>query len=299
MQLYQHFTVNNIQLEPFPFRRELSMESYLIENEGVLALDNDLFADVEIIEAELTLKEGRKSKETDGRIDILASYTQEYLAVVELKLGQLEEIHLSQLEDYLTSKENLVEKYADLIGESLCDRPKWLGVLVGASINPELAEKINSGYQANGDIPIAALTVQRFRGNDGQVYVVTEPIFNSKQSKRDTSRYIFNGLELGKSRLVIEVIKSYVANHPEITFNELASQFPLNLQGASGTFATIETANEIYSRTGHKRHYIKPEEQLKLDDCTIAVSNQWGIANIGGFIACAQKLGYEIKLVNN
>ncbi len=223
------------------------MESYLIENEGVLGLDNDLFADVEIIEAELTLKQGRKNKETDGRIDILASYAQEYLAVVELKLGQLEEIHLSQLEDYLASKENLVTKYADLIGESLCDRPKWLGVLVGASINPELAEKIINGYQANGDIPIAALTIQRYRGNDGQVYVVTEPIFNSKQSKKDTSRYIFNGLELGKSRLVLEVIKSYVATHPEITFNELASQFPLNIPGKPDTFTRIEEANKIYS----------------------------------------------------
>ncbi|MGV2827224.1 hypothetical protein ACLFKQ_04550 [Myxosarcina sp. GI1(2024)] len=57
MQLYKHFTVNNIQLETFPFKRELSMESYLIENEGVLALDNNLFADVEIIEAELTLRD--------------------------------------------------------------------------------------------------------------------------------------------------------------------------------------------------------------------------------------------------
>ncbi|MBW4532558.1 MAG: hypothetical protein KME09_01340 [Pleurocapsa minor HA4230-MV1] len=275
------------------------MESYLIENEGVLALDHNLFTDVEIIEAELTLKEGRKSKETDGRIDILASYSQEYLAVVELKLGQLEEMHLSQLEDYLQSRETLVEKYKDLIKDSFSDRPKWLGVLVGASINPKLAEKINNGYQANGNIPIAALTIQRYRGNDGQIYVVTEPLFNSNQSKKDTQKYIFNELEFGKSRLVLEVIKSYVANHPEITFNQLASQFSPNIQGKSGTFTTIEKANEIYTKTGHKRHYIKPEEQLKLFDCTIAVSNQWGIGNINGFINNARKLGYKIKLVNS
>ena len=299
MQLYKHFTVNNIQLEPFPFRRELLMESYLIENEGVLALDNDLFADVEIIEAELTLKEGRKSQETDGRIDILASYSQEYLAVVELKLGQLEEIHLSQLEDYLKSRENLVTKYTELIKDSLSDRPKWLGVLVGASINPKLAEKINDGYLANDNIPIAALTIQRYRGNDGQIYVVTEPFFNSNKSQKDTTKYIFNGLELGKSKLVLEVIKSYIATHPEITFNQLASQFTLNIQGKLGTFTTIEKANEIYTTTGHKRHYIKLEEQLNLDDCTIAVSNQWGIGNIGGFIDKARQLGYEIKLANN
>lgn len=298
MQLYKHFTANNIQLESFPFRRELSMESYLIENEGVLALDNDLFADVEIIEAELTLKEGRKSKATDGRIDILASYSQEYLAVVELKLGQLEEIHLKQLEDYLKERETLVKEYKNLIGESLSDRPKWLGVLVGASINPKLAEKINNGYQINDNIPIAALTIQRYRGNDGQIYVVTEPLFNSNQSKKDTQKYIFNGLELGKSRLVLEVIKSYVANHPKITFNQLAFQFPLNMQGKLGTFATIEKANEIYTDTGHKRHYIKPEEQLKLFDYTIAVSNQWGRGNIDGFINNARKSSYKIELVN-
>ena len=299
MQLYKHFTANNIQLEPFPFRRELSMESYLIENEGVLALDNDFFADVEIIEAELTLKDGRRSQETDGRIDILASYSQEYLAVVELKLGQLKEIHLSQLEDYLKSRETLVEEYKNLIGDSLSDRPKWLGVLVGASIEPQLAEKINTGYQANGNIPIAALIIQRYRGNDGQIYVVTEPLFNSNKSKKDTQKYIFNELQLGKSRLVLEVIKSYIANHPEITFHDLAYQFPLNIQGIQGTFTTIEEANEIYAQTGHKRNYIKPEEQLKLSDCTIAVSNQWGIGNINGFIDVARKLGYEIKLVNN
>ncbi|MEM8721465.1 MAG: hypothetical protein AAGE84_19595 [Cyanobacteria bacterium P01_G01_bin.39] len=275
------------------------MESYLIENEGVLALDNDLFADVEIIEAELTLKEGRKSQETDGRIDILASYSQEYLAVVELKLGQLEKSHLSQLEDYLNSRDNLVTTYADLIGDHLSDRPKWLGVLVGASINQELAEKINNGYRINDDIPVAALTLQRYRGNDGQVYVVTETFFNSSQSKKDTRKYIFNGLELGKSKLVLEVIKYHVATHPGITFNQLASHFPLNIQGKIGTFTTIEKANEIYSRTGHKRHYLKPEEQLKLDDYTIAVSNQWGIGNISRFIHQAQQLGSEIKSVNN
>ena len=297
MQLYKHFTANNIQLEPFPFKRELSMESYLIENEGVLGLDNDLFSEVEIIEAELTLKEGRKSTETNGRIDILASYSQEYLAIVELKLGQLEETHLSQLEDYLQSryKKNLVIKYADLIGDSLSNCPKWLGILVGASINPELAKKINNGYQANENISIAALTIQRYRGNDGQIYIVTEPFFNNNQSKKDTTKYKFNGIEFGKSRLVLEVIKSHVANHPEITFNQLGSNFPLNLQGKLGTFATIESANEIYSSTGHERHYIKPEEQLKLADCVIAVSNQWGIGNINGFINTAKKLGYKIS----
>ena len=185
-----------------------------------------------------------------------------------------------------------------MIGESLADRPKWLGVLIGGSINPKLAEKINDGYRANDNVPIAALTIQRYRGNDGQIYVVTEPIFNSNQSKKNTQKYIFNELELGKSQLVLEVIKSYIASHPQITFNQLVAKFPPNIQGKLGIFDTIDAANEIYTRTGHKRHYIKPEEQLKIADCTIAVSNQWGIGNINKFIDNARKLGYEIKLIN-
>ena len=101
MKILKHFTANDEKFEEFPFKRELSMEYYLIENEGVLALDDGIFSEVEIIEEELTLKQGRSSKETDGRIDILAGYSQEYLGVVELKLGELNNIHLDQLEDYL------------------------------------------------------------------------------------------------------------------------------------------------------------------------------------------------------
>ena len=52
MKLLRHFTANEEQLDPFPFRRELSMEAYLIENEGVLVLEEDAFSSVEIIEEE-------------------------------------------------------------------------------------------------------------------------------------------------------------------------------------------------------------------------------------------------------
>lgn len=274
------------------------MESYLIENESVLGLNNDIFSEVEILEVELTLKEGRKSANTDGRIDILATYAQEYLAVVELKLGRLKTIHLKQLEDYLKEKDSLLKNYSNLIGESLCMQPKWLGVLAGTSIDSEMAAKISNGYKTTNNVQIAAITIQRYRGSDGQVYVVTEPFFNSKLSEKDTTKYIFNKSKLGKSRLVLEVIKFHVDTHPKITYRELVAEFPLHLQRGNGTFAILEEATKIYNQTGHKRHYIKPDEQIKLFDCVIAISNQWGIGNIGGFIERAKSLGYEIKLVN-
>lgn len=124
MQIFKHFTANDVQLEPFPFKRELSMEAYLVENEGVLGLDSDTFSNVEIIEVELTLKHGRNCKNTDGRIDILATYSQEYIAVVELKLGELESSHLEQLEDYLKEKDQILMQYPRIWDSELNNSPK-------------------------------------------------------------------------------------------------------------------------------------------------------------------------------
>ena len=86
VRLLRHFTANEEQLERFPFKRELSMESYLVENEGILVLDNENYSDVTIVQEELTLKQGRSSKDTDGRIDLLVTYSSEYIGVVAMPL---------------------------------------------------------------------------------------------------------------------------------------------------------------------------------------------------------------------
>ena len=128
MNIYKHFTANGEQLAAFPFRRELAMQAYLIENPGILGLDIGSFSSssVEIIDEELSLVGGRKSKETDGRIDILATYSGEYIGIVELKLGELEEGHLSQLEDYLKEKDQLLERHCkELLGDELMEDPRF------------------------------------------------------------------------------------------------------------------------------------------------------------------------------
>jgi hypothetical protein len=48
------------------------MEAYIIENENVLMIDED--DQIQIIDFELSLKDGRQSKNTDGRIDLLALF---------------------------------------------------------------------------------------------------------------------------------------------------------------------------------------------------------------------------------
>jgi hypothetical protein len=299
MQIFRHFTANDVQLEAFPFKRELSMEAYLVENEGVLSLDCDTFSNVEIIETELALKQGRKSKDTDGRIDILATYSQEYIAIVELKLGQLERSHLEQLEDYLsTGRDQILLQYPDILDKDLIASPKWIGVLIGSSIEAELASQLVNGYSTTSGVQIAALTIQRFRSKEGNVYVTTDTYFGGKASSKDTSKYIFNGIKLGKGRLVLDVIKQYIATNQDTTYAELEKIFPKNCQGSRGVFSTTEIANEKYSTSGRKRHFLEPQELIKLSDCTIAVSSQWGIKNIGKFIKRAKEVGFTIKEAN-
>jgi hypothetical protein len=293
MQIFTHLTANDVQLQAFPFKRELSMEAYLIENEGVLALDRDTFADVEIVEAELTLKQGRRSQDTDGRIDILATYSQEHIAIVELKLGELKDIHLIQLEDYLAKKESILIQYPDIVPSETVS-PKWIGVLVGSSIDSSLASKITNGYQTTDGIPIAALTIQRFRSKDGNIYIATDTYFKNISSQRDFAKYEFNRMTLGKSRLVLEIIKSYVANNPNTSYSELEALFPRKLQGTRGVFATVDKAQMEKGR----RNFLKPEEIIQLSDCQVAVSTQWGIRNINNLIDKARSIGYDITLSN-
>lgn len=297
MRILKHLTANEVQLTPMPFKRELSMEAYLIENEDILSLDRDAFCDVSIIQEELTLKQGRSSKDTDGRIDILITYSSEYIGIVELKLGELEEIHLTQLEDYLTEKEQILDQYPDILSAGSLITPKWVGVLVGSSINAKLADKISNGYNTVAGVPIAALTVQRYKGEDGSVYVTTDTYFKKSTSSRDTSKYGFNGKMFGKGRLVLEIIKDHVENNPDITFSELEKQFPKKIQGSKGVFSTSDEANDTLIRES-RRNFLKPNELISLSDSTIAVSTEWGIMNIGRFIKQARMYGYKIESPN-
>jgi hypothetical protein len=297
MRIYRHLTANDVRMEPFPFKRELAMEAYLLENEKVLALDDDIFSDVEIVESELTLKEGRQSCGTHGRIDVLATYSQEYIAVIELKIGDLDCKALKQLEDYLCERQQLLLKYPKLVASEVNQTPKWIGVLVGRTISSELAEKLKRGYIVLGDIPVGALTIQRFRGSDGSIFVTTDSYFCVPNGKRDMAKYRFAGNEFGKGRLVLAVLKQHTEQRPGLTLAELRQNFPKSCQGAMEVVTSLQSANELLAEKGRARHFLKPEELIRVEGGDVAVCNQWGTGNIDRFIEKALTLGHQIKAV--
>ncbi len=297
MEIFRQITANNIELKEYPFLKELAMEAYLLENEEVLKLDNDNFSDVTVLDAEIALKAGRKTSNRDGRIDILAQYGIDYLSIIELKINEINQATLTQLEDYLSERKQILEKHPDY-WENQELEPKWVGVLVGTSISPELQRKLQDGYQTQDGIPIAGLVIRRFRSIKNEIYVITDTFYKYNYSNRDFSKFSFKNKEYNKARLVNAIINEYVENNPTTTFAELKKVFPDNLQGSNGVFDTSENAQEIFDRTGHKRHYLKPEELIKLADTTIATSNQWGVGNIENFVKNAQKLGIGYRIEN-
>jgi hypothetical protein len=283
MEIFRQITANNIELKDYPFLRELAMEAYLMENEDILKLDTENFADVTVLDVEIALKEGRKTSNRDGRIDILAKYGLDYLALIELKINEINDNTLKQLEDYLDQKEQLIRKHPEFWDE-VENNPKWIGVLVGTSISPELQRKLQNGYITESGIPIAGMILRRFRSQQNEIFVITDTFFNYNYTSRDFSKFEFKGKVYNKSRLVNKVIRTYVEENPTMTFAELEKTFPQNLQGSFGVFETKENAQEIFDRTGHKRYYLKSDEFIKLSDSIIATTNQWGIGNIGNFI---------------
>lgn len=108
---------------------------------------------------------------------------------------------------------------------------------------------------------------------------------------RDYTKFTVEGLgeNLNKRKLVFTVIKNYIEkNNP--TLDALLSIFPDELQGSKGV---IRKESEV---DDPKRFNMKEPLKIK-NGMHIVVSNQWG-ENIPGFIAVAEKLGYEITSIN-
>jgi len=115
------------------------------------------------------------------------------------------------------------------------------------------------------------------------------------RGKKDTTKYNFKEYKnLGKGRLVLTVVKDYVDNHPEISFDELTDIFPPSLQNKNsryGVFAKVDKIEEKHQ----VRYFLKDNDVVNLSDTKIAVCSQWGIGNITPFLDACKSLGLEIN----
>lgn len=117
---------------------------------------------------------------------------------------------------------------------------------------------------------------------------------DAEPKTRDKTKYIIDGRTCLKNRLVLEVVKKYVAEHSGITFDELRDVFYDKLQGS---FGVVRMKSDI-ERQKQIRYFYKDEDTITLDDgAEVVVSNQWGKDNIKAFVILAKSFGYEIQEV--
>ena len=119
--------------------------------------------------------------------------------------------------------------------------------------------------------------------------------FYTQASKRDTTRYMFEGNVYLKNRLVLEVVKKYVAENPQISRDKLKQVFSKSLQGSIGVVENVEVATSRHDCD--VRFFTKQNEVIHLCDGDMYVCNQWGVLNIPNFLKVAKQLGYNIESI--
>lgn len=113
---------------------------------------------------------------------------------------------------------------------------------------------------------------------------------------RDKTKYVFENKTLGKGKLVLAIVQSYVVKHPKVTIVELQKVFPKELQKHYGVIVPL---NEAKKKCEHyQRYFIGEGQAIKLaDGSSVSVTTQWGSENIKPFVETAIKLGFIITEV--
>lgn len=308
--MYKQASSNNITLEPYPFPSELGMEAYLMDNPSILKLDDRKYGEPQIIECEMSIGKCTNRK-TRGRIDMVVRYGEDLFGILELKKHALDKDTLFQLCDYLAEREKIVEaiNQSDAVEVDLDpENVKFVGVLVGGYIDDELRKEMPITDLKNNNLlkehprqqtiqgytdQISAIMLERFRNpHTCEIVVLSTPIV--KTSVKDTTKYQIDGEgRYGKAKLVHEIVKRYVKQHPEASIDRLEKIFPTpRLIRTLGVFAEAQVAKKRADR-----YYADRKMLIALGDgVKIATCNQWAKESIDEFIANVekQKLGFEI-----
>jgi len=117
----------------------------------------------------------------------------------------------------------------------------------------------------------------------------------ARRTHRDYSKYMFQGEEYNKRKLVLAVIQDWLKKNNPNSIDELTTAFPQDIR-TGRVFVELSIAEEIYQRQSIYRHFTNSDEIIEFSNGEkYVISNQWGTGNLPTFINHAQKLGYEIE----
>ena len=115
-------------------------------------------------------------------------------------------------------------------------------------------------------------------------------------NSKDYSKYLFNGLELNKRKLVLELIKTHIKNNNILSIEDLLFDFPQELRKGRKMYKRYD---EVIQTNDKNRYFSEVDEVLDLTDGKFVISNQWGAGNIQAILDRADELGYEIEIVSD
>lgn len=217
------------------------------------------------------------------------------------------------INDYLLRIENLWVKYEfeyrsdklkeefshSMVEEQISLEYPLLNVYHNIEVlNRYVARKIAEGSENNRNWKNVRASLNTFgKALYGDKYkykkVQTDP---AERAAKDFSKYRFDGQIYCKSRLVLAVVKQYVADYNPHTFEELRQAFPDELEGSFAVVRLVEDVPDKYRGIGGVKRYFDEIIRLASGE-RVLVSTQWG-ANIERFIEQAMfVLGYEIYKV--
>jgi hypothetical protein len=133
--------------------------------------------------------------------------------------------------------------------------------------------------------------------------MITVVVGAATGTKKNYDKFIFNGKELGKSKLALEIVKVIAKDHNAGSFDDLRSMFPDTLH-TEGRPSTAKNRRVVMSldeaKSQNLRYHSKDEDLISLGDGSFAVvSNQWG-TNVDYFIQeVSNKFGIKVQRVTS
>ena len=148
----------------------------------------------------------------------------------------------------------------------------------------------NGGILINAEqiIPVPELEEYQVKFREKRV----EQIASSQKSDRDYSEYKYKGLIFNKRKLALELFTDWIAKYNPSDFNELKTKLSEVLRSR-----TIALADHIPEERKHRFHmYEDALIELPYGEF-VAISNQWGLGNIGRLIDFVRRDGFHIEKV--
>jgi hypothetical protein len=164
--------------------------------------------------------------------------------------------------------------------------------VVASKAEPKAEKKTDKKETAKAEPKAAAAKKNEEESDLGPKHV-------AGQTGRDNTRYDFGKEKnLSKGRLVLAIIRHHVSENPKISLAKLQEVFKSKeIQKLYGVVDEVSKCKK-FTKNKRDRHFLKPEEQIKLNNGNIkvAVCSQFGVESLAPILKIAKDLGYKVTI---